>query len=213
MGVSVMLTGWNWIGIILWIIAIAYFVFVIRFIRVRQLMLIVKTKKAFAWKNFLQYVGLLAVSVAAFAMMAYLSFFRSVDYTSQQDVTVSTTYRPLVLTSVDNDFYYAQAQRRTTGSRPVISYSYWVKGNKYTVSGHNSAVAVGANPMSMSASAYPWSKKQLAKEDKENGKAFAAEMTIHYKKSFINGLGVRSGRVADQYTLIRVPAASFVDQK
>ena len=207
-----MLTGWNWIGILLWIVTIAYFVFVIHFIRVRQLMLIVKTKKSFAWKNFWQYIGMLIVSFAAFGMMSYFSFFRAVDYSSAQDVEVSTTYRPLVLTSVGNDFYYAQAQRRTTGSKPVISYSYWVKGNKYTVSGHNASIADGTNPMSMSASAYPWNQKKLAKEDQANGKAFAAEMKVQYKNTFINGLGVRGNRTASTYTLIRVPAGSFVDK-
>lgn len=208
-----MLTGWNWIGIILWIITIAYFIFVVHFIRVRQLMLIVKTKKSFAWKNFWQYAALLVAAAAAFALMSYLTFFRTVDYGNSDEVEISTAYRPLTLTSIDGDFYYAKVQRRTSGDRPVISYTYWTKGSKYTVSGHNATVVVGADPMNITASAYPWNKKQLEKEDSANGKAFAAEMTVSYKKSLINGLGIRSGRVADTYTMVRVPAMSFVDKK
>ncbi|KRM12424.1 LVIS_2131 family protein [Paucilactobacillus suebicus] len=207
-----MLTGWNWIGALLWIVAIVYLIFVIHFIRVRQLRLIVKTKKSFAWKNFWQYAGLLVIAAAAFIMMAYFTFFRKVDYGNHNEVTISTTYRPLVLTSVKDDFYYAQAQRRDSGSHPVISYSYWTKGSKYTVSGHNASVAVGTKPMDMAASVYPWNNKELKKQDEKNGKAFVAEMSVKYKNSFINGLGMRSGRDADHYTLIRVPSTNFVDK-
>ena len=39
--------SWNWLGWLSWICAIAFFCYVIHYIRVKQLMLIAKTKKVF----------------------------------------------------------------------------------------------------------------------------------------------------------------------
>ena len=39
--------SWNWLGWLSWICAIAFFCYVIHYIRVKQLMLIAKTKKEF----------------------------------------------------------------------------------------------------------------------------------------------------------------------
>lgn len=208
-----MWTGWNWVGIILWIIVVAYLVYVIHFIRVKQLMLIVRTKKAFAWKNTFQYTGLLLVGVVALVAMSYLTFFRQVDLTNQNEVSISTKYHPLVLTPIKEDFYYVQAQRGTSGDKPVVSYTYWLKHNKYTISGHNGTVVDGEAPMNVVASVYPWNKAKLQKEDNKTGKAFVAVMTIRYKKTFLNGIGIRSGHVANRYTMIRVPAEGFVYHK
>ena len=42
--------SWNWLGWLSWICAIAFFCYVIHYIRVKQLMLIAKTKKVFQIK-------------------------------------------------------------------------------------------------------------------------------------------------------------------
>lgn len=208
-----MWTGWNWVGIILWIIVVAYLVYVIHFIRVKQLMLIVRTKKAFAWKNTWQYTGLLAVALIALVSMFYLTFFRQVDLSNKNEVEISTKYHPLVLTPIKDDFYYVQAHRGTSGDKPVVSYSYWLKHNKYTISGHNGTVVDGPVPMNVVASVYPWDLAKLKAQDTKNGKAFVAVMTIRYKQTILNGIGMRSGHVANRYTMIRVPAEGFVYHK
>ncbi|KIS02895.1 LVIS_2131 family protein [Paucilactobacillus wasatchensis] len=208
-----MWTGWNWVGIILWIIVVAYIVYVIHFIRVKQLMLIVRTKSAFAWKNTLQYTGLLVVALAALVAMSYLTFFRQVDMSNHEQIEISTKYHPLVLTPIKEDFYYVQANRRSQGDKPVISYSYWLKNSKYTISGHNGTIVDGDRPMNVVASVYPWNRTKLKQEDTKNGKAFVAVMSIRYKKTFLNGLGMRSGHLANRYTMIRVPSEGFVYHK
>ena len=49
--------SWNWLGWLSWICAIAFFCYVIHYIRVKQLMLIAKTKKVFK-------LNLVAIEVA-----------------------------------------------------------------------------------------------------------------------------------------------------
>lgn len=208
-----MFTGWNFIGILLWLIAIAFLIYVIHYIRVKQLMLIVKTKKAFAWKNMITYIILLAISFAALAGMAYLSFFRDVNMNDHQQIAIKTEYKPLVITPIKGDFYYTKVDRASGGEKPVASYTYWSDSNKYTVSGHSATIAAGVNPVNSAASVYPWNKQQLKKQDQKNGKAFVAVMTTRYKPTFLNGLGVRGGHVANRYTLIRIPSGQFIYQK
>lgn len=205
-----MFTGWNFVGVILWVIAIGFLIYVIHFIRVKQLMLIVKTKKAFAWKNTIQYTILLVISFAALAGMAYLSFFRQVPMNDKQQLEISTEYKALSLQQIKDDFYYTRVERTSSGDKPVASYTYWAENNKYTVDGHRATVSDGVKPVSASASVYPWDRIKLAKEDAKTNRAYVAVMTIKYKKTFLNGLGIRSGHVANRYTLIRIPSSDFI---
>ena len=63
------------------------------------------------------------------------------------------------------------------------------------------------------AAGYPWNMKKLKAYDSKTGHAFVAVMTIKYRDTILNGMGVRCGKLADTHTLIRIPAANMVDQK
>ena len=205
-----MFIGWNWVGILLWIVAIIFLIWVIHFIRVKQLMLIISTQKSFDKKLFATYVGLLVVSIAFIGTMSWLSFFRPVDMNNKTDVDISTKYHQLELNQVKTGYYYVTAQKSENGKQPIVSYTYLTNGSKTTISSRNGTVSRGSDAINMDASVYPWNKKQVNEYDTKTGHAFSAEMTIKYKKTFLNGLGVRSGHVVGYYTLLRVPSADFI---
>lgn len=99
--------SWNWLGWLSWICAIAFFCYVIHYIRVKQLMLIAKTKKVFKLNLVIRYVILLVVSLCWLGGMSYLTFFRPVDINNHQQTQTSITYRPLQMGNKSDDFYYS----------------------------------------------------------------------------------------------------------
>ena len=205
--------NWNWLGWLLWIGAIAFLIWVFHYIRVKQLMLIAKEKRRFDGGLFTRYVILLLVAIIWLGTMAYFSWFRTVDVDDSSQVSIHTTYHPLVLGSVNKGYYYVKANRSQGGKRAVVSYTYWTKNSRNTTNSKYGTVTVSDNYLSSAAGAYPWNKKELARLDSRSGHAFAAVMTIRYRNTLKNGLGVHVGHMADQYTLIRVPAANMVRMK
>lgn len=205
--------NWNWLGWLLWVGAIAFLIWVFHYIRVKQLMLIAKEKRRFDGGLFTRYVILLLVAIIWLGTMAYFSWFRTVDVDDSSQVSIHTTYHPLVLGSVNKGYYYVKANRSQGGKRAVVSYTYWTKNSRNTTNSKYGTVAVSDNYLSSAAGAYPWNKKELARLDSRSGHAFAAVMTIRYRNTLKNGLGVHVGHMADQYTLIRVPAANMVRMK
>ncbi|MDO4903214.1 MAG: LVIS_2131 family protein [Limosilactobacillus sp.] len=203
---------WNWLGWIVWICAVAFLCWTIHYIRVQQLMLIAKTKKAFSAKLFWRYVGLLVVALVWLGGMSYLTFFRHVDIKNNNQTYISTKYKPLQLHNSKDNYYYVEAERSKNGSRPVISYTYWAEGNKITTNSRFGSVADGDRVIPLEASTLPWSRAKLAKENSATGQAFAAEMTVHYKNTVLNGLGLRANRDAFTYTLLRVPSSDMVSE-
>ncbi|KRN58527.1 LVIS_2131 family protein [Limosilactobacillus secaliphilus] len=202
--------NWNWLGWLLWIGGIAFLAWVFHYIRVKQLMLIAKEKRRFDKGLFTRYVILMIVAVVWLGAMSYFSWFRTVSVDDESQVSIHTSYHPLVLGSVKNGYYYVRADRNKGGKRAVITYTYWTKNSRNTTNSKYGTVAVSDHYLSSAAGAYPWNKKELARLDSRSGHAFAAVMTIRYRNTPINGLGVRVGRTADQYTLIRVPAANMI---
>ena len=74
-------------------------------------------------------------------------------------------------------------------------------------------VADGSRIVTLDASALPWDKKQLEKEDAKTGHAFAAVMDVKYKDTAINGLGLKANHSAVTYTLLRVPSSDMVSER
>jgi hypothetical protein len=204
---------WNWLGWLLWIAAIAFLCYVIHYIRVKQLMLIAKTGKRYSGNLVVRYVVMLVIALAWLCGMCYLSFFRSVDYHSTQEVTTSTKYQALQLGQVKGDYYYVKVNRSNSGKRPVVSYTYWTTGNKNMTNSNYGSIADSNHYLSTEAAAYPWNRQKLAKEDSRTNHAFVAVMSIRYKNNVLNGMGCRVNHMAEQYTLIRVPASNLVYQK
>ena len=196
----------------MWILAIVFFCYVIHYIRVQQLMLVAKTKKAFSPKLFWRYVGLMVISLVWLGGMMYLTFFRQVDINNHQQTSITTKYSPLQLHNSSNDYYYVFASRSQNGKHPVVSYTYWANGNRYTTNSRYGSVADGDRLITLDASSLPWDKAKLKKENRATGKAFAAEMTVHYKNTALNGMGLRANRDAVTYTLLRVPSSEMVHE-
>lgn len=203
---------WNWLGWLMWILAVVFFCYVIHYIRVQQLMLVAKTKKAFSPKLFWRYVGLMVISLVWLGGMMYLTFFRQVDINNHQQTSITTKYSPLQLHNSNNDYYYVLASRSQNGKHPVVSYTYWANGNRYTTNSRYGSVADGDRLITLDASSLPWDKTKLKKENRATGKAFAAEMTVHYKNTALNGMGLRANRDAVTYTLLRVPSSEMVHE-
>ena len=189
--------SWNWLGWLSWICAIAFFCYVIHYIRVKQLMLIAKTKKVFKLNLVIRYV----------------IFFRPVDINNHQQTRTSITYRPLQMGNNSDDFYYVLATRSKSGKHPIVSYTYWAGNDKYTTNSRYGSVADGSRIVTLDASALPWDKKQLEKEDAKTGHAFAAVMDVKYKNTAINGLGLKANHSAVTYTLLRVPSSDMVSER
>ena len=64
--------NWNWLGWLFWIAAIVFMIWVTHYIRVKQLMLIAKTKHRFDKKLFVRYVVLVVLASGWLGGMAYL---------------------------------------------------------------------------------------------------------------------------------------------
>jgi hypothetical protein len=205
--------SWNWLGWLLWILAIAFLGYVIHYIRVQQLMLIAKTRKAFDKKLFIRYVGLLVVAVIWLGAMSYLTFFRQVDLNNQAETQISTKYYPLQINNHHNDYYYVLATHGRGGNRAVVSYSYWSGNNKYMTPARFGSVADSNRIIPLNVSALPWNKKELKKQDSQTGHAFAAVMSVHYRNTPLNGIGLRANRESAAYTILRVPSAEMVAQR
>ena len=205
--------NWNWLGWLLWIAAIVFMIWVTHYIRVKQLMLIAKTKRRFDKKLFARYVVLVVLAIGWLGGMAYLSFFRRVSYDDTQAVKITTEYEALQLNSQDNDYYYVIAKQAQGGTRPIVSYTYWTDNAKMTTDARGTTIVDSDRLVTGQAAGYPWNMKKLKSYDSKTGHAFVAVMTIKYRNTVLNGMGVRCGKLADTHTLIRIPAANMVDQK
>ncbi|MEY8441156.1 LVIS_2131 family protein [Lactobacillaceae bacterium 24-114] len=202
--------SWNWLGWLVWILAFAFLWFVIHYIRVKQLMLIAKTKKRFDGKLFAQYVVLCLIAIIWLGGLISLRYFRPVDYNDTKQVRLTTTYHPLQIQNKGDNYYYVAAKRSDGGKRPIVSYTYWSGDSKYMVSSHFGSIAYGSRLISVDAMVFPWNKKKLATIDKQSAHAYAAVMTAYYKNTPINGLSLRANHVASSYTMLHVPAADMI---
>lgn len=205
--------SWNWLGWVSWICSILFFCYVIHYIRVHQLMLIAKTKKVLESSLVVRYIILLIVSLTWLGSMLYLTFFRPVDINNHQETRTSITCQPLQMGNKSDDFYYVLATRSKSGKHPIVSYTYWAGDDKYTTNSRFGSVSDGSRIINLNASALPWDKKQLEREDAKTGHAFAAVMNVKYKNTIINGLGLKANRNAATYTLLRVPSADMVSER
>ena len=92
-------------------------------------------------------------------------------------------------------------------------YIFYIKGKKYTVPSHLATVSYSKDPINVTASALPFSRKELKKEDSRYQQAYVAIYTAKYKNTAVNGPGLHAGRQAKRFYLIRVPDSSFIDKE
>lgn len=204
--------SWNVLGVALWVGAIVYLVFIVQNIRHRRLKMIIQRQHKFEWGNSL--ISLL--EVVSFCLLTgwllAVSLFDDPNLTDTSRITSSVTYKPLVLQPSASQSYYVQV--KSTKNRDLSQqYIFYLKGKKYTVPSHLATVSYEKDPINVTASALPFSAKELKKEDSRYQQAYVAIYTAEYKNTAANGIGLHAGREAKRFYLIRVPDSSFIDKE
>lgn len=204
--------SWNVLGVALWVVAIVYLVFIVQNIRHRRLKMIIQRQHKFEWGNSL--ISLL--EVVSFCLLTgwllAVSLFDDPNLTDTSRITSSVTYKPLVLQPSASQSYYVQV--KSTKNRDLSQlYIFYLAGKKYTVPSHLATVSYSKDPINVTASALPFSAKELKKEDSRYQQAYVAIYTAEYKNTAANGIGLHAGREAKHFYLIRVPDSSFIDKE
>lgn len=204
--------SWNVLGVALWVGAIVYLVFIVQNIRRRRLKMIIQRQHKFEWGNSI--ISLL--EVVSFCLLTgwllAISLFDDPNLTDASRITSSVTCKPLVLQPSASQSYYVQV--KSTKNRDLSQqYIFYIKGKKYTVPSHLATVSYSKDPINVTASALPFSRKELKKEDSRYQQAYVAIYTAKYKNSAANGQGLHAGREAKRFYLIRVPDSSFIDKE
>jgi hypothetical protein len=174
--------------------------------------MIIQRRHKFEWGNSL--ISLL--EVASFCLLAgwllAVSLFDDPNLTDTSRITSSVTYKPLVLQPRASQSYYVQV--KSTKNRDLSQqYIFYLKGKKYTVPSYLATVSYEKDPINVTASALPFSRKELKKEDSRYQQAYVAIYTAKYKNTAANGIGLHVGHQAKRFYLIRVPDSSFIDKE
>lgn len=207
-----MKSAWNLVGMGLWLLLLIYLIWMVHDMRVRRLKLLVTEKRSWSWQNVVQSSIELIIFLLALWGMSYTTLFQDVSKLNTQRVTVAYEYTPLVLdTSTSGNSAYVKV-RTGNGRKPVQYYTYYTAGEKYTVPGDSATISGGSHPINVVASSYKWNKKKVDQMEKNHQKAWVGVVETTYKKTFLNGIGLHAGRLANRFTLIRVPDHSFVRQ-
>lgn len=204
--------SWNVLGVALWVGAIVYLVFIVQNIRRRRLKMIIQRQHKFEWGNSI--ISLL--EVVSFCLLTgwllAISLFDDPNLTDTSRITSSVTCKPLVLQPSASQSYYVQV--KSSKNRDLSQqYIFYLKGKKYTVPSHLATVSYSKDPINVTASALPFSRKELKKEDSRYQQAYVAIYTAKYKNTAANGMGLHAGREAKRFYLIRVPDSSFIDKE
>lgn len=201
--------SWNILGVAVWILIIVGLFLVIQHIRKRHIKMIVMEHKTFSWPNFLFDFFEIALLLVATVFMLSLTFLSNPKLTDKTAVDGKVTYHSLILTPHETKSYYVKANA-SEGDNPLVTFDILSEGKKLTLSSKDSSISYGQNPLSNSASAYPFSKSELVKKDVLYQKAYLAAYEARYNDTWYNGLGLNVGKMVSKYYLIRIPDATFV---
>ncbi|KJW13763.1 LVIS_2131 family protein [Levilactobacillus spicheri] len=208
-----MKSTWNLVGMVLWLLVLITLIWMTHDMRVRRLHLIVKEGRSFSWRNLTISTIELVVWLAFFGGMSYTTFFQNVNQLGNR-ITQTTRYDPLVLnTGASNGSSYYVEVENGEGQKPIQQYTYLTEGERYKVDSTAATVSSGKDPINLPASAYHWNRQQVKKYDSRHQKAWVGVIETTYKKNFVNGIGLHAGRLANRFTLIRIPDHSFMVQK
>ncbi|GEO67570.1 hypothetical protein FD37_GL001689 [Levilactobacillus spicheri DSM 15429] len=198
---------------VLWLLVLITLIWMTHDMRVRRLHLIVKEGRSFSWRNLTISTIELVVWLAFFGGMSYTTFFQNVNQLGNR-ITQTTRYDPLVLnTGASNGSSYYVEVENGEGQKPIQQYTYLTEGERYKVDSTAATVSSGKDPINLPASAYHWNRQQVKKYDSRHQKAWVGVIETTYKKNFVNGIGLHAGRLANRFTLIRIPDHSFMVQK
>lgn len=198
---------WNLIGAGAWLLLALYLAFMIWHIRTRHLRMLVKGQKpARTW--LIDGLEVIIFALAAYALV-WAAWLRPIDYADSKVVSVHYSYHPLILQTGAKRSYYVTVQSGN-GKQPVRYFTYWTAGAKNKTNSRDADISQGSDPLTMTASAYPWHHAKLIKLDETAEKAYVATMTAHYQPTFLNGLGMHVGHLAERFDLIRIPNETFM---
>ena len=91
------MSAWNFIGILAWLIVLAWLIFTILNTRKRHLKMIIKDHKKFTWRNLCLDIVEVVVSLAMAIFMVQTTFLRVPNLKDSSQVKLSYQYKPLVL--------------------------------------------------------------------------------------------------------------------
>lgn len=205
-------SAWNWIGLAAWFVLLVFLIFIVQNIRHRHIKMIIMTKRTFSLSTMLLDLLLITIFLGGLGFMSYQTFFSHVDVADQKMVAVKYDTTPLVLQTNGANGYFVTVEQGE-GRMPIQTYTYWTEGNKYQVKSIHASIATGNDPISIGAKVYQIPSKLIKKADQDYRQAFVATARATYKPNFWNGLGMRVGKNAVDYTMIRVPSSTFVSKK
>ena len=205
------MNSWNFVGIIAWIIVIALLIFVVFNIRNRHLKILVVRKGKITWTTILTDLLEIVVVILAVSGLLYTSLFTKVDLTDKKDVAVKYQYEPLIVQTTDmGQGYYVKIDKKESNSATDV-YQYWLNNSTYTVSSHDATISDATLPFTVSGIRLNWPVKKIKKLDAKYQSAYVITAHAKYKNNFRNGLGLKAGRYAMEYRVLRVPARSFIN--
>lgn len=204
--------NWNFIGVLLWVIAILYLVFIVQNIRQRHLAMIIKKHQQFNWPNLLIDILEILILLVGVGYLFGKIMLDNPDLENTNEISSTITYQPLIInTGAGNSSYVTiDSKKKKIGTQ---TYTYYCAGNKTTVSSDFATVAYDKNPLDINAARIPYDEKELKKQDHKYQRAYVAVYTAKYKPVWQNGVGLHAGHIATRYYLIRIPDASFIKQK
>ncbi|GAK47997.1 hypothetical protein LOSG293_160400 [Secundilactobacillus oryzae JCM 18671] len=204
-----MKSAWNLIGMGLWLLLLIYLIWMVHDMRVRRLKLIVTEKRSFSWHN----LTISAIELVVFLLglwgMSYATFFQDVSKLDKARVTESYQYEPMVLNAEEDPAVYVTV-KTGNGRHPIQHYTYFTKGERYQVTSEDATITMGNHPINVAASAYKWDTKRVKYMDRRYQQAWVGVVETTYKKTFWNGIGLHAGRLANRFTVIRIPDKSFM---
>lgn len=203
---------WNLFGIGIWIFLLIYLVCMVNNMHIRRVRFLVSDKKSYLNRYLVISIIELVIFLLSVFAMGYATFFQDVRSLNQSRVTVAYKYKPLVLETgkdIRNKSYYV---RVTTGNGriPIQNFMYYTDGEKNKVTNNVATVSDGLDPVNVDASAYKWENSKLKTMDRKYQKAWVGVIETTYKQNLLNGIGLHSGRLANRFTLIRIPDHSFM---
>ena len=205
------MNSWNFVGIIAWIIVVALLIFVVFNIRNRHLKILVVQKGKITWATILTDLIEFLVVILAVSGLLYTSLFTKVDLTNEKEVAVTYNYDPLIVqTTNDGQGYYVKIDKKESNNATDV-YQYWVNDSTYNVSSQNAAISDATLPFTVSGLKLDWPMNKIKKMDSKYQDAYVITVQAKYKSNFINGLGLRAGRYAMDYRVLRGPARSFIN--
>ena len=116
------MNSWNLIGLLAWVILIAYLIFIVWHIRQRHIKAIVKSGKQVRGSVVLIDIAEVLVFAIAAIGMVWVSWLRPIDYRDSRAVAISHSAEHLILQTGEDHSFYVRVQTGN-GKNPTLYYT------------------------------------------------------------------------------------------